>query len=258
MSEWPDLAGYGIHGLVTGVVLVGVFFVQTRLKLRADRVRFAGMLLIELAAIYESVSPFTPYGFPRYRTGAFSTNVYDGLVSSAELSKFDDGLQELLHKVYRGVKNGNLNDLDDSVYQIYHDVSYFRFRNEWKRLNKMTTGLALILDPRSGTYAPDEYKMPGMWWLWFLSIPIVVSLLGSFLIWIVGDVGRQTELLPFVIVWTTGWWLLSMALAVSLNAAWLRIKAKDAKLARQLRAVSVYAIMVLSVGIYIVALASIM
>lgn len=62
MSDWTWLAGYSIHGVVTGLVLMSVYFVQSHLRMREERVRYAGMLLVELRRIYVATNPFTTHG----------------------------------------------------------------------------------------------------------------------------------------------------------------------------------------------------
>ena len=240
MSDWEWLAGYSIHGVVTGLVLMSVYFVQSHLRMREERVRYAGMLLVELRRIYVATNPFTTHGFRQYWRGPLPNNVYNGLVNSTELSKFDSTLQMRLHDFYRDVALGKLGDLGDVVYQMYHDVRNFQRRNEWRRLSRVKIELSLILDPRRGVYAPDEYKMPGMWWLWFLTVPVI----GVMMLWLMfGFVSEahRTVTTSFVIVSATSWWLLFLMFAVMVNVMWKRIKKRDAKLARQLRAVFLYA-----------------
>ncbi len=240
MSDLEWLAGYSIHGVVTGLVLMSVYFVQSYLRTREERVRYAGMLLVELRRIYVATSPFTTRGSKRYWSGPLPKNVYDGLVSSTELSKFDSTLQISLHDFYRDVALGKLGDLGDVVYQLYHDVRNFQRRNEWRRFSRVKMELTLILDPRRGIYAPDEYKMPGMWWLWFLIVPVMSVMMLWFVFGFVSE-AYLTVGTSFVIVSTTLWWLLFLMFGVTVNVMWKRIKKRDAKLARQLRAVFLYA-----------------
>lgn len=251
MNEWEWLASYGIQGMTTGVVLITVYFVKNYLQTRADRVRYAGMLLVELKAIYTATSPFTSYRSLKNWRGPLPTNVYDGLVSSTELSKFNATLQARLHDLYRDVTNYEIDALGDAVYYMYQDVRDFRRHNEWRRLNRVKIELGLILDPRRGIYAPNEYKMPGMWWLWFFTVPIASGLV----VWLAYEVVIEIQYVvatPLLVVYITSWWLLFIAFASLVNEMWNRIKTRDAKLARQLRAMFLYATTIASVASYVV------
>ena len=233
------LAGYGVQGAVTGAVLMLVYVAQSRLKIRAKRVRYAGMLLVEIVRIHFAINSLTLHGSQRDTIDPLPRNVYGGLVSSAELSLFDSPLQMQLHSFYEDVEDGRVNSLKGSIEQMYGDVKAFQSRNTLGRLGRAKDEMVSILDPRRNRDAPDEYKPPKAWWAWFLFFPIV----GTGALWMVHATVSGLwlmDLAPYMIVWGMVWWLLFALFAVLGGAVWRRAKDKSMRQAKLVRVVILY------------------
>lgn len=140
-----------------------IFYVknwQARDRLR--KVRYANMLMNELKAIWDAIKHAENNDYHEEFLEPLPDNVYDGFVSSTNLSYFDKDLQEHLHDLYMNLKDYNedafpdenarvikgvaitpmglLDDLSNSVEEAITLVKEFRQRNRpnkrWRPLLK--------------------------------------------------------------------------------------------------------------------------
>lgn len=85
-------------------IVVGLTFylANWRARDRLRKVRYANMLLAELATLHRMMKPYDEDGIDTIEnsTEILPHNVYDGLVSSANISYFDKPVQEKVHSFY--------------------------------------------------------------------------------------------------------------------------------------------------------------
>ena len=132
---------------------------------RLRKVRYANMLLAELEILHRIMQPYDDGDhIIENSTETLPHNVYDGLVSSTNLSYFDKPVQDLIHSFYELViihdrkfgpkpavatfdafgptdEDGNQRYLKSSLQQIIREVTLFRDRNRpderWRPVLKM-------------------------------------------------------------------------------------------------------------------------
>ncbi len=136
MKETFVLMGPVVTGAVMSGVLTILFLAQERYKARKERVRYAGLIVVELNRISDIVRPlpWTRYdGRTNHLVGSLPRNAYDGLVASAMISVFDDNLQRQLHTFYDSMASRRYGYLRSNVVLLLDDVHGFRRRNErWR------------------------------------------------------------------------------------------------------------------------------
>lgn len=91
-----------------------IFYVknwQARDRLR--KVRYANMLMNELKAIWDSIKRAESDDYHEEFLEPLPDNVYNGFVSSTNLSYFDKDLQEHLHDLYMNLKDYNKSTFPD-------------------------------------------------------------------------------------------------------------------------------------------------
>ena len=150
-------------------IVVGLTFylANWRARDRLRKVRYANMLLAELETLHRMMKPYDKddgvYTIEN-STEILPHNVYDGLVSSTNLSYFDKPVQNLIHSFYELViihdrkfgpkptvdtfdafgptdEDGKQRYLKNSLRQIIREVTLFRDRNQpderWRPVLKM-------------------------------------------------------------------------------------------------------------------------
>lgn len=132
MLEWLEQIPYWLNQVLQGAdyviqrvdvlaIPLGILYVLGNRRARHQllKVRCADALLIELYSVHKMLKEivdnaieigitsqmFGPYGNRQGEFGyLFQRNVYDGLVSSSNITYFDHGMQKKLHGLYGDVK----------------------------------------------------------------------------------------------------------------------------------------------------------
>ena len=149
-------------------IIVGLtlYLGNWRARDRLRKVRYANMLLAELTILHRMMKPYDKDGVDSIEssTEVLPHNVYDGLVSSANLSYFDKPLQDSIHSFYELVmihdrkfgpkpalptidsfgptdESGEPRYLKSSLRQVTRAVTLFRNKNQpnerWRPVLKM-------------------------------------------------------------------------------------------------------------------------
>ena len=185
MSTWMAESILAVNSLFEGIqlylstfseaVVIGISIIyylsNKKARSKSRNVRYSQMLLTELEITVNYVSRSEDRADSNSALGIdLPSSVYDGLVSSTNISYFDKAIQEELHKFYTSVKNHNwkfgreairyesgtaaltlqwyyIEAMRESLVALTERVNGFRKRNEWNRRGKMVAKtLALYYD----------------------------------------------------------------------------------------------------------------
>ena len=133
--SWETCASVGVEAIPI-TLGIAYYLLNRRARRRRRKARYAAMLHAELAAMRRVVQEFQ--GGDGYYDGEpapLPQKVYDGLVSSAKISRFDIIIQKSIHHLYRRVARYNhsfpaelvndiggiegfLDELGGTIYQI--------------------------------------------------------------------------------------------------------------------------------------------
>lgn len=146
------------------------YLANWRARNQLRKVRYSNMLLAELATLHDIMKPYHDENDVENSTEILPHNVYDGLVSSTNISYFGKPLQERIHAFYGLVithdrkfgpkpkmdtfdlswpigKDGKPMYLRRSLRSVMRDVTLFRNKNQTrKRLRPVLKALQLYYE----------------------------------------------------------------------------------------------------------------
>lgn len=141
----------GASGLVMAVVLLKLFHVQERHKLRSRRSAHAGSILLELNRIREKFWPELGARSLEQSGGVLVSDLprstYDGLVSSAAISTFSNDVQRQLAEFYDLLRMENIESMRQQIPTLIYDVSREKTASDWQKSwkhNIQTTVAVLV------------------------------------------------------------------------------------------------------------------
>ena len=123
-----------LSGFVMAIVLFCLFLFQEWHKSRNARSAYARSVWLELNTMRGMFWP-APGTRPRLRSVVAASDLprstYDGLVASAAVSKFSDGVQRQLARFYGLLSSGNINAMQRSIIDLMEDVGKEKAVKDW-------------------------------------------------------------------------------------------------------------------------------